>query len=127
MLPAVLFAGDHQTIVSGPVEDAAAGVVGHVGKRTLRRCGTVPNLARLAGRNVGNPNGPRMRAVGLDEVALRRVARLGGTPHEGDAGAVERPCRIDVIVHAWSEKGHDFRRRIVNTDEAVIASAGNKS
>src|SRR6185295_347497 len=37
MLPAVLFAGDHQTIVGSPVENPAAGIAGHVGKRVLRR------------------------------------------------------------------------------------------
>src|SRR3954471_4006138 len=129
MLPAVLFAGDDETIVGGPVENAAAGFVGHVGKRVLRSCATVPDFAGVAGGcccSVGDPDGPGMWAVRLDEIALRGVARLRRAADEGDAGAIERPLRIGVAVDAGREEGDGFLRHVIYADEGVIAAAGDE-
>ena len=67
-----------------------------------------------------------MRAVGLDEVALRRVARLGGAAHEGDAFAIERPRGITVAIYAGRKVADTFCCDVIDGDEAVISAAGNE-
>src|ERR1700726_1936916 len=126
MLPSILFAGEYQAIVGGPVENTAAGVVGHVGERSWRCGGAVPDFVGRGGRNVGYPDGPGMRPIGLDEIALRGVPGFGGAADEGDALAIERPRRIAGGVNPGRQKADAVRREVIHGDETVIASAGNE-
>src|ERR1700676_4980302 len=127
MLPSILFAGEYQAIVGGPVENTAAGVVGDVGERSWRCGGAVPDFVGRGGRNVGYPDGPGMRPIGLDEIALRGVTRFGGPADKGDVLAIERPRRIAVGVNAGRQKADVLRPDVIHGDETVIASAGNES
>ena len=111
MLPSILFAGEYQAIVGGPVENTAAGVVGHVGERSLWCGGAVPDFVRRGGRNVGYPDGPGMRPIRLDEITLRGVARFGGAADKGDVFAVERPRWIAVGIDTGCQKADVLRGR----------------
>src|SRR6266853_3084759 len=81
---------------------------------------------RVAGGYVRDPNRPRMRLVWLEEVARGRVTWLGGPAHKRNALTVDRPDRIAVSVHGGSYKVYGFRRRVIDSDEAVIAASGNE-
>src|SRR6266853_6258436 len=81
---------------------------------------------RVAGGYVRDPNRPRMRLVWLEEVARGRVTWLGGPAYKRNALTVDRPDRIAVSVHGGRYKVYGFRRRVIDTDEAVIAASGNE-
>src|SRR5712672_1081813 len=67
-----------------------------------------------------------MRLVRLEEVTRRRVARLGGPAHKSNTLTISRPNRIAIGVNAGSYEIYGFRRRVKDTDEAVIAASGNE-
>src|SRR5712691_2607054 len=96
MLPAVFLRGDHQLIVGGPVDYAAARVARHGWIRTRRRRAAVPNFAGLRRGRVRRPDGPRMRFVRRNEIALRGVALFRWTPHKRDALSVQRPDGLTI-------------------------------
>src|SRR5260370_29265996 len=80
----------------------------------------------VAGGYVRDPNRPRMRLVRLEEVARGRVTWLGGPAHKRNALTVDRPDRIAVSVRGGRYKVYGFRRRVIDSDEAVIAASGNE-
>src|SRR6266849_1390132 len=67
-----------------------------------------------------------MRLVGLEKIARWRVAQLRGPADESDALAVEGPDRIGVGIDTRGEEPDGFCGRIVDADEAVIATRGRK-
>src|SRR5712692_1153709 len=78
MLPTVFLGSDDELIAGGPIDYAAAGILRHVRKRSLRRHAAVPYFL---GRRCGgfcHPDSPRMRFVRSNEEALGRVSRLRG-------------------------------------------------
>src|SRR5258707_1342964 len=122
MLPAVGLAGHDEGVVRGPVDDAAAGIVGHVGERVVEILAAMPDFFSVARGCVTDPDGPRMRAVQFDEVTLRRVARLGWPANKGDAFSIERPLRRGVRINARRKKLYGFLLRVIDGDETVIAA-----
>src|SRR5262249_39033384 len=126
MLPAVGFAGHDNGVVRGITNDAAARVVGHIGKRIVWLVAAVPDFFCRNGCDVGEPDGPRMRTIGLDKIAFRRVARNCGLADKGDALAVERPLGNRIAVHAWREKFYGLLLRVVDSDKTVVATAGSE-
>src|SRR5712675_3248400 len=67
-----------------------------------------------------------MRLVRLEEVTRGRVARLGGPAHKRNTLTISRPDRIAIGVHTRGYEIYGFRRRVKDTDEAVIAASGNE-
>src|SRR5258708_37478575 len=67
-----------------------------------------------------------MRLVRLEEVTCGRVTRLGGPAHKSNALTIHRPNRIAISVHTRGYEIYGFRRRVKDTDEAVIAASGNE-
>src|SRR5712671_4577835 len=67
-----------------------------------------------------------MRLVRLEEVTRGRVARLGGPAHKSNTLTISRPNRIAIGVDGGSYEIYGFRRRVKDTDEAVIAASGNE-
>src|SRR5262249_28884935 len=85
VLPAVSLAGHDDCVVCGVANYAAAGVVGHVRKRIVGFVATVPDFFCGGGGDIGEPDGPRMRAVRLDEITFGRIARHSGLADKRDA------------------------------------------
>src|SRR6266571_3148541 len=126
MLPAIFFGGHHQLIVGGPIEDATAGIFSHVRTRTLWRHAAAPDFFCGSCRGVGNPNGPRVRFIRRDEEALRGVAWLGRTPHEGNSFSIQRPNKIAVGIDRRRDELNCLCGYVVDANEAVIAACGNE-
>src|ERR1043166_1003220 len=108
MLPAILFAGEHNPVVCSPMNHAAACVIRHVRKRILQLLAAMPDLLGIPGFGVGNPNRPRMRPVRLDEISFRRIARYCGSANESELLAVGGPLGSRVAVHCRRNKSNGF-------------------
>ena len=126
MLPPVGFAGEHQAVAALPVDHAAARVFRHIRKRILQRRSAMPDFVRTAVLDVGDPDGPGMRTVRLNEIAIRSVSRHGGLAHKRYVLAVERPHRVAIRVHRRRQKFHVLRIHVVNSDETVITAIGHE-
>src|ERR1700757_2466109 len=124
MLPTVGFACHEDGVVRGITNDPAARVIGHVRKRIVELVAAMPDFFCVGCCDVADPNGPRLWAVGLDEIAVRSIAGNGRLTNVSDALAVKGPLRIRIAVHAWREKLHRFLLRVVDGDEAVIPTSG---
>src|SRR5215472_13612837 len=73
VLPAIFFGGYDQLIVSGPIQDASAGVFRHIRKGALGRGAAVPAFFCGTGSDVRNADCPGMRFVRRNKKTLRGV------------------------------------------------------
>ena len=126
MLPAVFFGSHYQLIVSGPIEDATAGIARHIGIGALGRGAAMPNFFCRGCSGVGDPDGPRMRFIGRDKISLRRVSRFGWSAHKCNVLSVQRPYRIPVTIHGWRDILDAVCSYVVDGDESVIAAPSYK-
>src|SRR5215475_13792603 len=126
MLPAVGFAGHDDRVVCGVVDDAAAGVFGHVWKRIVGFVAAMPKFLCGSGCDVADPDGPRLWVVGLDEIAVWSVARDSRAANERDPFAIERPLRRRIAVHTRRDELYGFVFDVINAYKAVIASGGSE-
>src|SRR5260370_37784161 len=94
MLPAILLAGKNNAILRCPMNHAATGIVRHVGERILQLRSAVPDLFRVRRFRVGHEDCPGMRAIRLNEISLRSVARNGWLPDERQLLATRGPRGI---------------------------------
>ena len=127
MQPPIFFRSDDQSIASGPVDDAASGIFGHVRKRSLRRRAAVPDFVSCSRGDIRDPDGPTVRLIRRNKETLRLVSRFGGPPHESDTLAVERPRGIGVGIHRRRDELNRFGGNVIDADEGVIGSRGHES
>src|SRR5258707_2696692 len=86
----------------------------------------MPDFFCVPRRDVSNSDGPRMRTIRFDEIAVGSIAPNCQLAHERNLSSIKRPFDIRIVVHACRDETNCPRAYIVDADKTVISSSGNE-
>src|SRR5262249_9741070 len=122
MLPSILFAGEHDSVVGGPMNHPSARVFGHVGKRILEVAPAAPHLLRVERTRIRNPYRPGTRPIRFNEVSFGRISRLRWPANKSELFFIGRPLGSGIAVHRRRYEANAFLGKIVDADETVVTA-----